>query len=61
MYLYTFDDLKEFLRQVIAGEDPMREERNAAREKYMGAQTDHAAATIVDYLETHFRLGGTDQ
>ena len=61
VYLYTFDDLKEFLRQVIAGEDPMREARNAAREKYMGAQTDHAAATIVDYLETHFRLGGADQ
>ena len=56
VFLKTYADLRAFVEQTLRGEDAAREARTAAREKYMGAQTDHAASDIADYLEKQYRL-----
>lgn len=56
VYVQSLAELKQFMRNVLDGKDTAREQRQAAKEKYMGAQTDHAAANVVDYMEQHFGL-----
>ena len=57
-FLETFGDLEQFIRRVLAGEDAARAQRDLARQKYMGQQTDHSSANIVDYMEKYYDLKG---
>ena len=56
VYVQSFAALKQFIQDVLDGKDTERTQREAGREKYMGAQTDHAAANVVDYMQQHFAL-----
>ena len=56
VFLNTFRDLEAFALDVFAGTDTARTQRDAARQRYMGQQTAHASADIVDYMEKNYNL-----
>ena len=56
VFLQTFRDLQAFALDVFADNDTARTQREAAKQKYMGQQTDHASSMIVDYMEKNYNL-----